>query len=58
MVEGDPSIVVVVAVMVQLQTFTPSDYLLKKIALIIISCKIERKNKLFHSLEISKNKIF
>ena len=29
--------------MVQLQTFTTSDYLLKKIALIIINYKIERK---------------
>jgi len=43
--------------MVQLQTFTTSDYLLKMVALIIISYKIERKNgkKLFNTFEISKN---
>ena len=43
--------------MVQLQTFTTSDNLLKQIALIIISYGIERKNykKLFNSFEISKN---
>ena len=41
--------------MVQLQT--TSDYLLKNNALIIISNRIERKNKknLFHCFEISKN---
>ena len=32
-------------VLVQLQTFNTSDHLLKKIALIIISYRIERKNK-------------
>jgi len=43
--------------MVQLQTFTTCDYLLKIVALIIISYKIERKNgkKLFNTFEISKN---
>ena len=43
--------------MVQLQTFNTSDYLLKMVALIIISYKIERKNgkKLFNTFEISKN---
>ena len=42
--------------MVHLQTFTTNDYLLKKIALIIISYKIKRKywKNLFNSLEISK----
>ena len=45
--------------MVQLQTFTTSDYLFLKIALLIISYRRERKNfkKLFHSFEISKNLI-
>ena len=43
--------------MVQLQTFTTSDDLLKKIALIIISLKNRKKieKKLFHAFEISKN---
>jgi len=43
--------------MVQLETFTTSDHLLKQIALIIISYKIEGKNwkKLFPSFEIRKN---
>ena len=43
--------------MVQLQTFAKSDYLLKQIAFILISYRIERKNekKLFHFFKISKN---
>ena len=42
---------------VQLQTFTRSDLFIFKIALIIISCRIESKNekKLFNYFEISKN---
>ena len=42
---------------VQLQTFTTSDYLIEKNCYEKISCRIERKNekKLFNSFEISKN---